>query len=234
MTYLLTLYILLDTAHVASPFVLAWWHKGFRHLMIHQAHKYIVPPLLVFAIGAMVTGFSVSGRGVCWATMIKAYTLWNFFHFSMQNYGVLRLCGLRDEVIGKVIAFSATAVGIMTMPFAVSVHHWLTDIGLSTRVMGRQGLLFATVLFCLAPIAFLWDRAPWVWPELPTIGFQPMTPLIILWVGLRLSTGFAHFSISARLWKMSDPQVRATIGRDLLRQRGGAPCEQIATDGAAR
>lgn len=223
-----TIMLLLDTAHSLSPIVLAWTHAGFRRVMIDNPQKYVVLPSVIFLVGASIsiatalgwTAYVPGPRQYAHATgwdnpfpiLFGVYFAWNFYHFSMQNYGVLRLCGADLGRWGKPLALMGTALAIKIMPLAVSVNHWITDIGLSWRA-SRRSWMFAFGLLMLSPVAFLWSPIPV--PE--GIILRRMEGAVIALYGIRLfGLGFVHFLYSRWVWKLSDPQVRATIGRGLL------------------
>lgn len=223
-------FILLDMAHALSPIILAWSHAGFRSVMLNEPRKYIALPSAIFAIGMAVSVATALGwtsyvpgpgrysHATGWSNpfpiMFGVYFACNFYHFSMQNYGVLRLCGPDLGRWGKVLAFVVTTIGIKVMPLAVSVNHWIVDIGLSCRA-SRYRLSFSLGLAALAPVAFLWGI-----PMAEGIALKPLAGVVIALYGIRLfGVGFVHFLYSRWIWKLSDPQVRATIGRDLRAQR---------------
>ncbi len=220
-------FILLDLAHTLSPIVLAWAHAGFRSVMLGNPRKYVALPSIIFAAGAAVSIAAAIGwtsyepgpgqihRATGWDNplpiMFGVYFAWNFYHFSMQNYGVLRLCGVDLGRWGKLLAFVVTAIGIKTVPLAVSVNHWVVEIGLGCRA-SRRGWVFAAGLLLLTPVAFLWVSGPTPYG----IALKPLEGTILALYGVRLTVGFVHFCYSRWVWKLSDPHVRATIGRDLL------------------
>jgi hypothetical protein len=224
-----TAFIVLDTAHTLSPIVLAWSHRGFRQVMIAEPRKYIVLPGIVFAIGSTVAIVTAIGwttyvpgpgqyaRATGWDNpypiMFGVYFAWNFYHFSMQNYGVLRLCGIDLGQWGKVLAFVVTVIGIKVMPLAVSVNHWVTDIGLSWRALGRSWIFVCAIVLVAAPVTFLWSPIP-----IPQgMILRRMEGMVLAISGIRLfGLGIVHFLYSRWVWKLSDPQVRATIGADLF------------------
>jgi hypothetical protein len=90
----------------------------------------------------------------------------------------------------------------------VSLNHWLTAIGLASHIQKRfPPYIFAVglmagglVFFCTLFVNF-------------ATGALYFT---VTAVGLRLSLGFVHFLYDRWVYKFSDPQVRATIGRDLF------------------
>ena len=214
--------LLLEAMHVLSPILLAWMHKGLRQIMLREPRKYILLPATVLAAAAAVSvatavGWTAydpaSGPIKAHATgldnpfpiLFGIYLVWNYYHFSMQNYGVLRLCGIDVGRWGKLIAFAGTAAAIKLMPLVVSVNHWITDIGLSLRVAPRKWW-FVYILIVLSPVVFLWNVAT---PE--GISLRRMEGVVIVFAGLRWGVGFVHFLYSRWIWKLSDPQVRATV-----------------------
>ena len=226
---LLTIFLLLETAHVLSPILLAWMHAGFRRIMLNQPRKYLVFPSAVFAVAAGVSIATAVGwtaynpatgpltpHATGWDNpfpiLFAVYFVWNFYHFSMQNYGVLRLAGADLGRWGKPIAFVGTALSLHVMPLAVSANHWITDIGLSWRV-SRHKWWFVLILLALAPLVFLWSPLP----TSEGMSLRRMEGIVIALSGIRgLGVSFVHFLYSRWIWKLSDPQVRATVGRDLL------------------
>jgi hypothetical protein len=96
-----------------------------------------------------------------------------------------------------------------------SVNHWVVAIGLSSHVYSARCLRFRTGawLYTLAmlmagAIGFLW--------LIPTPNGTLLRVVIPVVVSARLGFGFVHFLYDRWVWKMADPRVRATIGRDLF------------------
>jgi hypothetical protein len=230
------LFVVLETAHSFSPIVLAWTHRGFRQTVIwSNPWKYIGLPAAVFvfalsvglATNAGLTSY-VPGPGQFqhvtdltnpFPLLVWAYSTWNLYHFGMQDFGIWRLWGgLRINrwaeigiCLGLVIFFVEVmrhiTHSLWVMLFVtglVSVNHWVVDLGLSVRVAGR---MFLPGVLALGLIGFVW--------MVPSPGGQMirMIPWIIC---VRLGLGFVHFLYSRWVWRLSDPLVRATIGRDLL------------------
>jgi hypothetical protein len=144
------------------------------------------------------------------------YWILNHYHYGSQNYGVCRILGLRTS---KWLCVIVTSV-LMTGPWLLHVkwwwwpwfalivfdfNHWLVDIGLSSRVSQRWCLFLAAVA-ALGCIGFAW--------KVPRI--DHIDTWFVPWIiKLRWGIGIAHFLYSRWVWKLSDPQVRATISRDL-------------------
>jgi hypothetical protein len=217
---------MIETMHVLSPILLAWAHEGFRQIMLEKPRKYIALPGIAFGISAAIgiataigwTTYSplrgpILPRATGWDNpfpiLFGFYLVWNFYHFSMQNYGVLRLAGIHFGRWGKLIAFVGTALSLKFMPLAVGANHFITDIVLSWRVVSYK-IWFVCVLAIASPLVFLWQFAT---PD-GTPGRLMVGPVIVF-VGMRWGVGFVHFLYSRWVWKLSDPQVRATIARDL-------------------
>ena len=97
----------------------------------------------------------------------------------------------------------------LAMVGVVSVNHWVVDIGLSCRV-AKRGWVFVIGVLSVGAIGFVW--------MVPT-SHGMMIRMIPAIVCARLGLGFVHFLYSRWVWQFSDPQVRATIGRDLFAAR---------------
>jgi hypothetical protein len=93
----------------------------------------------------------------------------------------------------------------------LSMNHWLVSIGLASHVYSRQRrcspLLFVAASAILGGLVFV---ALFVDPR--TLAMHITATAI----ALRLGLGFVHFLYDRWLYKFSDPQVRATIGRDIF------------------
>jgi hypothetical protein len=95
-----------------------------------------------------------------------------------------------------------------------SLNHWLVAIGLSSHVYSARcfrlraaGWLFTLAMLFTGAIGFLW--------LIPTPNGTLLRVVPIV-VSARLGFGFVHFLYDRWVWKMGDPRVRATIGRDLF------------------
>jgi hypothetical protein len=102
-----------------------------------------------------------------------------------------------------------------------SLNHWLVAIGLSSHVYaGRRfpggrppwravarGWAFALAMLMVGAAGYLW--------LIPTPGGTLLRAIPIV-VSARLGLGLVHFVYDRWVWKLSDPRVRATIGRDLF------------------
>lgn len=226
--------ILCEQAHVASPIVLAWSHPGLRQIALSRPIETMVLPVVAI-IGALASPFWL----IWWI-----YWLWNIYHFGAQHYGVLQL--YRRRVSGQRLVYSipnrhlragrisrnrrrlnmgfcvgGTAAIMVGLPWlvpagwvrwflliAIDFNHWLVDISLSSRVSRHWQLFLASVLL-LGCIGFAW--------KVPRS--DHIATMFVPWIiQARWGVGIAHFLYSRWVWKLSDPQVRATIGRDLLQE----------------
>jgi hypothetical protein len=138
------------------------------------------------------------------------YTIWNFYHFGMQNFGVLSLLrgsrSDRQRICDMTWTCGATVLAMLVTPGMVEFNHWITELGLCVRVARRAFLIViallafgATSLFWMIPTPF--GMIMWVIPVL---------------VSAHMGLGMWHFLQDRWMWKLSDPQVRAIIRRDLL------------------
>ncbi len=101
----------------------------------------------------------------------------------------------------------------------IALNHWLVAIGLVSHVHAnhRRGspTLFAAglmaaglMLFC---VLFVDPR------KAISVGLSAgMLSFTVTAVGFRLGLGFVHFLYDRWVYKLSNPQVRSTIGRDIL------------------
>jgi hypothetical protein len=163
--------------------------------------------------------------------LIWFYSAWNLYHFAMQDFGVLMLWSgpsrrwvKRIGCLIGLLGIYFTMHGINMLGFwqmpglapawlagplmmgVVSVNHWVVDIGMSCRVT-KHGWVFVIGVLLLGIVGFVW--------MVPTPNGM-MIRMIPAMICARLGLGFVHFLYSQRIWRFSDPQVRATIGKDLL------------------
>jgi hypothetical protein len=128
-----------------------------------------------------------------------------------------------------VFALSQTLCLLLFGPWVFAINganHWLAAIGLASHAhgnqTGRSPALFATFLIAVGVAAFwlmFWRIGTFSW------NLREMMQLATPVLSFRLGIGFVHFLYDRWVWKLSDPQVQATIGRDLLKQRGAPPSE---------
>jgi hypothetical protein len=198
--------IVCEQAHVASPIALAWSHPGLRRIALSRPVETVLLPVIAVS-AALAAPFML----IWWV-----YWLWNIYHFGAQHYGVCRIFGAR---VPKWFCIGGTAVIMAAGPLlihagwwrwfmlvAIDFNHWLVDIALSSRV-SRCRWLFIAGVAALGCIGFAW--------KLPRV--DGIATMFMPWIiKARWGVGIAHFLYSRWVWKLSDPQVRATIGRDFL------------------
>ena len=104
---LFALGIILETGHLISSAVVAWSNAGFRRVMMADRFKYIALPVIIAAlcidIGAATAAGWTSYRGglhsiyriTDWRNplpiLVWAFWLSVGWHFSTQNFGIVRL-----------------------------------------------------------------------------------------------------------------------------------------------
>jgi hypothetical protein len=218
--------IVLNHAHLVSPVVVAWSNRGFRRVMMGRWQKFIILPVSIMIFGIL---FSLKFQRHDWPfeILVGTYILWNAFHFGMQNFGVMVLYGHR--LLGFVY-LCVTILAMAVLPLThgsywmaliltgvFSFNHWMTDIGLSGLVSGRRWLFIGTVLV-VGFLGFLFKTI-----DCNTMSCQSFMYSVPIILGARICLGFVHFLYWRWVWKLSDPQVRATIGRELFRKAHGIP-----------
>ncbi len=198
--------MILESAHVVSPIFLAWTRPELRRIVSREWLKHVVAPIAV--MGGMLAFPLAWVAGLYWA--------WNIYHFGMQNFGVSSLYWRGRRQMRKWLCLGTTAVGMGALPLLThdwrvtalctgifSFNHWLTDIGLSSRV-ARWHWGFIAVVLAIGVAWLLLRNGPLSARVVPQI------------IAIRYGIGMIHFIYSARIWKLSDPQIRAAIGRDLF------------------
>jgi hypothetical protein len=140
----------------------------------------------------------------------------------MQNYGFIRLYfRVADRSAAMQVAMFVTLMGMIIIPQilrgephvtlflfgAILLNHQLAAIGLSSHVWAnhskRSPIWFSGALLIFGSgVAWLILHAP--------------TWTIMVMVGLRVTAGFVHFLYERWIYNLSDPQVRATIGKELV------------------
>jgi hypothetical protein len=205
--------MILETGHVVSPMILAWSKPGLRCIVCREWGRHIVVPLVLMG-GCLL---------LPWPIVFGVYFAWNIWHFGMQIFGITCLYHRpksHDERLWRALAcLSFTAFSIGIFPFLgegprmhmlslgiFSFNHWLADIGLSSRASGwRWG--FLPLVLLIGIVWLILRNGPLSVQVVPQI------------IAIRAGVGMIHFVYSARVWRLSDPQVRETIGPDLLSYR---------------
>jgi hypothetical protein len=237
--------IVLRFAHAISSIILAWSHHGYRQVMLANRPKFIGVPALVMLLGlAIGIGTAVLFPTfkpvkmslenlqlrnldipiVIWANI---YAVWNLYHGGMQDFGFLCLYRRRgfkgwQKFLVAAACVAAIVFGVHLLPGLlaiksvvlflfgfVTVNHYLAAIGLSAHIHARH--------FRCSPMAFVGGSlfvAIWL-----TFAFFIAMDHSIPWfdvaLSLSLALGIWHFLQDRWTFRFSDPQVRATIGRDL-------------------
>ena len=205
--------MILESAHVVSPILLAWTKPGLRSIVIREWIKHVVLPSGIMVAVVIVPASWVMGL----------YFVWNIHHFGMQNFGVTSLYfrgGTYDSrILRGILCLGVTAFGMGILPYLTSnwlvmafcigmfsFNHWLADIGISSRV-ARWHCGFIAIVIIMG-VAWLVLRN-----GLLSVRIVPQIVVI------RLGFGMIHFIYSARIWRLSDPKVKAAIGQDIFRSR---------------
>jgi hypothetical protein len=196
--------VAIETAHAMAPIGLAWTTAELRDMALGAPLKFIVAPAV-----AVVASFSLP---FFWVFL--AFVAANAWHFGMQNFGVLRLLGVRRWrwalMIGSIVV-TATAL-VISMPalrpsfmtqqaaflitLVVSVNHWITDLGL-TRMASRRGVFLLGGLLLLGCVGYYWQRTT---PN----GVHRLSNDAMR---IAYALGFVHFLYSRWVWQR---------GRELL------------------
>jgi hypothetical protein len=224
---LFTAAVILDMAHSVAPIAASWGHAEFRRVMLADPWRYLGLPIAL-AIPTVAAGIVTSlhwtpfvfQRGQQWMitdwrnpfpVVVWAYFIWNAYHFGMQNFGVVSLLRGRRSAWVRTCDMTwcvgLTLAAMRLAPDVTSFNHWITEIGLTARVSRRWLLWFLAVVMLLGLLGFTY-AAPRTWGQV-----QIIIPWIIC---LRIALGFWHFLQDRWMWKLCDPEVRATIGADLF------------------
>jgi hypothetical protein len=172
--------------------------------------------------------------GVQFASAIMAYS-WvlgldrghmQTFYFLAAAAGIVAMLLSETRWSPRVLFIIADGVALMFFVesflwgFAIwSVNHWLVAIGLSGHVYGvqrgRSPAPFVAGLLAASVVVFMLIFGSGV--NLKTL-FNPkfvvQTTMIVM--SVRYGVAFTHFLYDRWLWQFSNPDVRATIGKDLF------------------
>lgn len=126
-----------------------------------------------------------------------------------------RMAFIMTDGLGMILAFRFGLWGFAT----IGLNHWLVAIGLASHVHANHArsspwpfalavVAAGFVLFCLLFVDLR---------RLPTVGLSTAALCFtVTTVGFRLGLGFVHFLYDRWIYKLSDPQVRATIGHNMF------------------
>ena len=126
---------------------------------------------------------------------------------------------MRKWIALAVTAFGMGVVPMLTQSWSVtafmtglfSFGHWLADIGLSSRV-ARWHWAFISAVLAVGVAWLLLRNGP--------LSVRLVPQILVIRSGI----GMVHFIYSARIWKLSDPQIRAVVGVRSLRLARRATC----------
>ena len=126
-----------------------------------------------------------------------------------------RMAFIMTDGLGMILAFRFGLWGFAI----IGLNHWLVAIGLASHVHANHArsspwpfalavVAAGFVLFCLLFVDLR---------RLPTVGLSTAALCFtVTTVGFRLGLGFVHFLYDRWIYKLSDPQVRATIGHNMF------------------
>lgn len=130
-----------------------------------------------------------------------------------REWSLGRLCLPR---IVLVLTSSISAGTVMLWPAlglgTILMSHWLGAIGLSSHVAKRNLWAYSPSLIVVGILIYLGLYADF--HHLENLAIP--TTIAATAVAFRIGMGANHFLYDRWVWKMSDPQVRATIGKDLF------------------
>jgi hypothetical protein len=190
--------MVLESGHVVSPIILAWTRPELRAIVQREWIKHIAGPVAV--MGGVLVFPTAWVAGLYWA--------WNIYHFGMQNFGVSSLYLRGHRRVRMLACLGVTAVGMTALPHlsvraemlslgAFSFGHWLTDIGLSSRV-ARWHWAFIVLVLAVG--------AAWLIARQGPLSVRLVPQIVVLRYGI----GMVHFIYSARIWK-SDARTLGAV-----------------------
>jgi hypothetical protein len=199
--------IFLENGHALSPIALAWTTPSYRRQIDWLWH--IMIPLLFIGVGTEAGLLASWGDQRMFQAMFIFYTLWNDYHFGMQNFGILQLYAPKHRTRNLILGLGGTILAFVCMTYPLSTtsdlglsiiavltfNHWITDIWLSGKA-SRWGWRFSLAMMLAGCVGFLWLY--------PTTVEQAhyMGPFLIL-LGTRFGLGMAHFMYSGLPWPFS-------------------------------
>jgi hypothetical protein len=221
--YFFIVLIILDSSHNLSPMVMAWSRADVRAMMYRHWVRYIAFPamLLVGSLAAALTAPPGAhyGESPVVDAIVNIYFVWNAWHFTAQNYGLVKLWGRGPD--WPIYAAAMTLVGMTAIPALaiyagyvwewrlaglalLAIPHWVSEIAITSWASARWKV-FCPLILAAGCVGLLWvtPRAT----GMPVVG--------VWWVCWRSGLGFVHFLYDSQLWRFRDPDVRATIGKSL-------------------
>ena len=207
----LCIYMVLESAHLCCPILLAWSEPDLRRIVKREWGKHLALPAAVMAGVLLVPGPIVTAT----------YFVWNIWHFGMQNFGLSCICRgspnapdarmrralycVGGTALAMALAFQFRDYLVVAVLATIGLNffHWITDIELSRRV-SRWGWGFLAIVLAGGIGWLLLRQGPLSVKVFPQI------------VMLRNGLGMVHFIYSARIWKMRDLTIRAFVNRRLF------------------
>ena len=203
--------IVLDHAHLASPIVMAWTNRRFRNHMLERPAKFILLPILCLSAAVWI-GAHYARHDLIFEALLLTYGVWNFLHFCMQNYGLVRVAGGRQWLAEVIMVATAVALLLpLVLPTlwvailigVVSLLHWVTAIGLAA-IFGRWRWWLLGAVFVVGLFGFLWEIV------IPTNDLPRLVMTgIPLWMAIRAGISFAHFLYDRWIWPRSSREMFA-------------------------
>jgi len=148
------------------------------------------------------------------------------FYFLAAAAGLVAMLMTETRWSPRILFIIADGVGLMFFVqsflwgFAIwSINHWLVAIGLSSKVYGvqrgRSSVPFIAGLLAAGVLVFWLIFGSGV--NLDTI-FDPKFAVqaTLVAMSVRYGVAFTHFLYDRWLWQFSNPDVRATIGKNLF------------------
>jgi hypothetical protein len=245
--------IVFETGHLISSAVVAWANPGFRAIMKENLIQFVWLPILLFSLCVVIGVITTTGmtsfrpgphqlmRITDWRNplpiMVWLFWLSVGWHFSMQNFGLVRLYRRRWGSSGwrrtdlaicfAVTMFAMNGLAILTnpevvgLPFAplIVAPWWLFLMGTGFFSWNHWLVAFGLGsvasrrdgLFIFGTLLFGLLGFFWKHPT-PTQVLVSTAPLLISTV---IGLHSIHYFYDRAVFRFSDPRVRETIGRAL-------------------
>jgi len=149
---------------------------------------------------------SISSGGISMDCSILSLGLRIYRHFMVRNIDwpfcmAMTIVGM---VVWPVLASDPWSWRLINLAI-FAIPHWGTEIFLTSWASTRWRV-FTPVILAAGCVGFLW--------AVPRSTGMPVVGLV--WVCWRAGLGFVHFIYDGLLWRFRDPEIRATIGKELL------------------
>jgi len=154
-------------------------------------------------------GWRSAHERAVWKWSIVTVTVIGMEVTTLILWGFQATGHIYDGMVAVPKYWHVPAISMFVLGF-FAVNHSLAAIGLSSHILAKQHArppwLFAAALIIAGAIGF--------WLMFCAPGFTLRVTMTA--VGLRVGLGFVHFLYDRWIYKLSDPQVQATIGRDIF------------------